>query len=105
MEITSKTVKDVSIELLAKIRQGLSSDHPDAIIIDTEIQRRQADPFLSENMTANTLAREANEFSRKANSIASKARDESRRANKIATLAVIMAALSMIITIIIALFK
>jgi hypothetical protein len=102
MEITSETIKNISFEQLALIRQGLPSDHPDAIVIDNEIHRHLEAESSKE---ANRLAREANALSREANSIALSARNEARRANRIAIIAAIIAAASMMMTIIMAVFK
>lgn len=119
MKVTSENIKSISIEDLAAIRQGLQLDHPDAILIDNEIHRRQDQEAILATREANSLAREANSvsrdalkeareansLSRDANSIAISARRDARRANKIATIAAIIAALSMIISIFIAVFK
>jgi hypothetical protein len=88
MEITSRTVKDVPIEELAKIRQGLSSDHPEAILIDNEIDRRKRldQHELNFDLISRTDRR-------------------ARRAEIIAIIAAIIAALSMIKDIIIAVSK
>lgn len=85
MEITSETVKGVPIEELAKIRQGLSSDHPEAILIDNEIDRRNR--LHQHELNSDLISR----TDRRA-----------RRAEIIAIIAATIAALSMIKDIIIA---
>jgi len=79
MDITSETIKDVPIEELAKIRQGLPSDHPEAILIDSEIDRRNR--IHQHELNLDLLSRTDR---------------RSRRAEVIAIIAVIIGALSMI---------
>jgi len=88
MEITSKTVKDIPIEELAKIRQGLQPDHPEAILIDNEIDRRNR--LHQHELDSDLILR----TDRRA-----------RRAEIIAISAAIIAALSIIKDIIIAVSK
>jgi hypothetical protein len=88
MEITSETIKDIPIEELAKIRQGLASDHPEAILIDNEIARcgRVDQHKLNLDLISRTHRR-------------------ARRAEIIAIIAAVIAALSIIKDIVIAVSK
>ena len=88
MEITSETIKNVEIEELAKIRQGLPSDHPEAILIQNEIDRRGR--LHQHELNLDLISR----TDRRA-----------RRAEIIAIIAAIIAALSIIKDIVVAVSK
>ena len=88
MEITSQNIKGIPIEELANIRQGLQSDHPEAILIDNEIERRNR--IHQHELNLDLISRTAR---------------RARRAEIIAIIAAIIATVSIIKDIIIAVVK